>query len=323
MQGLRLAVLFTCCVCLPAQEYRGGVLGRVIDPTGAAVAGAKIRVSNVDTGVAVDTTTNAEGNYQAPFLLPGNYSVTAELSGFKTAERKDVRVPTSTQVRVDLALEIGSSTESVTVTAAAPLLETATPDLGLVMNSTVVANVPLSIYRNAANFVRMAPGVTGASIGTYSSDNQTQVSISGGGGTRGGNEFILDGVPDTVPMSTGSVVMVPSVESVEEIKVNTTMFDASYGHSNGGAVTIVTKGGTNQPHGSLYLFKRWAALNANTWSNNRFGNPKPPVDYHQWGYFVSGPVYIPKIYNGKNRTFFSTSLESDADERDLSETARV
>jgi hypothetical protein len=149
------------------------------------------------------------------------------------------------------------------------------------------------------------------------------MSISGGGATQGSNEVILDGVPDTVPLSSGSVVYVPSVDAVEEVKVNTTMFDASYGHSNGGAVTIVTRGGTNQIHGSAYLFKRWAALNANSWSNDRFGVAKPPINYHQWGYFFSGPVYIPKVYDGRNRTFFSTNLERDADVRDLSEQARV
>jgi hypothetical protein len=186
-----------------------------------------------------------------------------------------------------------------------------------------VANVAVSIYRNAMNFSRLAPGVTGQPAGTYTSDNQQQISISGGGATQGSNEVILDGVPDTVPLSSGSVVYVPSVDAVEEVKVNTTMFDASYGHSNGGAITIVTRGGGNQLHGSAYLFKRWAALNANSWSNDRFGVAKPPINYHQWGYFFSGPVYIPKVYDGRNRTFFSTNLERDADVRDLSEQARV
>jgi len=191
------------------------------------------------------------------------------------------------------------------------------------MNNNVVSNVAVSIYRNAINFARLAPGVSGAPAGTYTSDNQTQISISGGGGTQGNNEIILDGVPDTVPLSAGSVVVVPSVDSIEEVKVNTTMFDASYGHSNGGAINIVTRGGTNQLHGSGYLYKRWADLNANTWQNNRVGNPTPPVDYHQYGYFVSGPVYIPKVYDGRNRTFFSTSFEKDADQRDLFRQARV
>jgi hypothetical protein len=160
-------------------------------------------------------------------------------------------------------------------------------------------------------------------MGTYTSDNQTAVSISGGGAIQGGNEWIIDGVSDTVPLSTGSVVVVPTVDSVEEMKVNTTMFDAAYGHSNGGAITITTKGGSNDLHGTAYLFKRWAALYANTWQNDKNGVAKPPINYHEYGYFLSGPVYIPKVYNGKNRTFFSTSFSSDFDTRDLNELARV
>src|SRR5436190_2552528 len=273
-----------------AQEYRGGVQGRVSDPSGAAVPGAQIQVRNTQTGIAVDATTNGEGNYQVPFLLPGDYAVSAVSKGFRKAERAAVRVSTNSQIAVDFALELGSSMETVTVDAKAPLLETSEADLGQVMDNNYVSNVAISIYRNAVNFARVAPGVTGAPAGTYTSDNQTQFSISGGGGTQGNNEIILDGVPDTIPLSSGSVVVVPSVDSIEELKVNTTMFDASYGHSNGGAVTIVTRGGTNQPHGSIYLFKRWAALNANSWNNNRVGAPKPPLNYHQWGYFFSGPV---------------------------------
>jgi hypothetical protein len=316
-----IALLFT--LALNAQEYRGAINGRVTDPSGATISGAKVQVKNTETGVATDATTNDEGNYQAPFLLPGNYSVTAEHAGFKTASRKDIRVGTGVQVTIDFSLEVGVTTETVNVSGEAPMIETSDSDLGLVMNHNYVANVAVSIYRNAMNFARLAPGVTGQPAGTYTSDNQQQISISGGGATQGSNEVILDGVPDTVPLSSGSVVYVPSVDAVEEVKVNTTMFDASYGHSNGGAVTIVTRGGTNQIHGSAYLFKRWAALNANSWSNDRFGVPKPGLNYHQWGYFFSGPVYIPKVYNGKNRTFFSTNLERDADVRDLSEQARV
>jgi hypothetical protein len=318
---LVIALLFSLALC--AQEYRGAINGRVTDPSGATIAGAIIHVKNTETGVAIDATTNEEGNYQAPFLLPGNYSVTAERAGFKSSVRGDIRVGTGVQVTVDFALEVGAATETVNVSGEAPMIETSDSDLGLVMNHNYVANVAVSIYRNALNFARLAPGVTGQPAGTYTSDNQQQIAISGGGATQGSNEVILDGVPDTVPLSSGSVVYVPSVDAVEEVKVNTTMFDASYGHSNGGAVTIVTRGGTNQLHGSVYLFKRWAALNANSWSNDRFGVAKPPVNYHQWGYFVSGPVYLPKIYNGRNRTFFATNLERDDDVRDLSEQARV
>ncbi|MBV9081544.1 MAG: carboxypeptidase regulatory-like domain-containing protein, partial [Acidobacteriaceae bacterium] len=315
--------IFIYAAAVLAQEYRGTVLGRVTDPSGGVVPGVQITVTNVETGVAVNTTSNSDGNYQAPFLLPGTYTVTADHTGFKKAEQRNVQVPAATNVTVDLTLQIGSSSETVTVKAEAPLVESASADLGQNIPANYIANVPTSFYRNAANFVRLAPGVTGQSQGTYTSDNQTAVSISGGGNIQGGNEWIIDGVPDTVPLSTGSVVLVPTVDSVQEMRVNTTMFDAEYGHSNGGVITIATKSGTNDLHGTAYLFKRWSALNANTWQNDKNGVAKPNVNYHQWGYYLGGPVYIPRLYNGKNKTFFSTWLESDFDVRDLSEEARV
>ena len=305
------------------QENRGSIIGRIIDPSGAAVAGAQVRVTNDQTGGNVDALSNDEGNYNAPFLLPGTYTVTAEHTGFKRIEHRNIQIGIGTAVAVNLTLEVGASTETVTVKAESPLLETAGSDLGQNVPDNYIRDVGASFYRNAANFVRLAPGVTGQSMGTYTSDNQTAVSISGGGGIQGGNEWIIDGVSDTVPLSTGSVVFVPTVDAVEEMKVSTTMFDASYGHSNGGAITITTKGGTNDLHGTAYLFKRWAALYANTWQNDRNGVSKPPINYHEWGYFLSGPVYIPKLYNGKNKTFFSTWLGDDFDTRDLNETARV
>jgi hypothetical protein len=321
---LRVVLIFGfAALSAQAQENRGAILGRATDPSGAVVPNVRIRVTNVETSATLEASTNDEGNYQAPFLLPGTYRLTAEHAGFKEAVQGGIQVQIGASVTVNLSLEMGTSSETVTVNGGAPLLETTGSDLGQSVPSNYVRDVGASFYRNAANFVRLAPGVTGQSMGTYTSDNQTAVSISGGGAIQGGNEWIIDGVSDTVPLSTGSVVLVPTVDSVEEMKVNTTMFDAAYGHSNGGAITITTKGGTNNLHGTAYLFKRWAALYANTWQNDKNGVAKPSVNYHEWGYFLSGPVYIPKVYNGKNKTFFSTWLSSDFDTRDLNELARV
>ena len=197
------------------------------------VPNAKVRVTNLDTGVSSETTTGAAGDYRVPFLLPGTYSVVADHAGFKKAEQPKVQVQTAADVTVNLSLEVGSNTETITVRSGAPLLETASADLGQNVPSNYISDVGASFYRNPANFVRLAPGVTGQSMGTYTSDNQTAVGISGGGNIQGGNEWIIDGVSDTVPLSTGSVVLVPTVDSVHEMKVNTTMFDAEYGHSNG------------------------------------------------------------------------------------------
>lgn len=303
-----------------AQEYRGTISGRVVDPTGAAVTGALIEVVNIATNTSVRAVTNETGNYQVPFLLPGDYLVRVEMRGFKRAERPGIRVSTNEQLVLDFTLELGAATEAVTVTASAPLLNTANADLGQVLDRSYVTMVTVSLTRNAVNMRQLAPGVTGGT-GTYTSDAQGNFSIAGGGGTRGDNEVIVDGIPNT--SSGGIIGFVPSLDAVEEVKVHTTMFDAAYGHSNGGALSITTRGGTNELHGALYFVKRWRALNATGWTNNRLGLPKPAVDYHQLGYTIGGPVYLPKLYNGRNRTFFMTSLEADHDPRQLTRQARV
>ncbi|MBI4876373.1 MAG: TonB-dependent receptor [Acidobacteria bacterium] len=303
-----------------AQEYRGTILGRITDPSGAAVTGTSVEVRNVDTNTTSRVASNEAGNYQVPFLLPGNYAVRVEQAGFKKIERQGIRVSTNEPVTVDFTLELGAATESVTVTAAAPLLNTSNADLGQVLDRSYVGMISVSLSRNVLNIRQLAPGVTG-DTGTYTSSAQANFSIAGGGSGTGKNEIIVDGIPNTT--AGGTIGFVPSVDSVEEVKVHTTMFDAGYGHSNGGAVSIATRGGTNDLHGALYLYKRWRGLYANSWTNNRLGLAKPPVKYQQWGYTVGGPVLIPKLYNGRNRTFFSTSLERDHDPRELTRQARM
>ena len=302
------------------QEFRGTILGRILDPSGAAVVGANVEVMNVDTNTVVRSRSNETGNYQIPFLMPGDYTVRVEIAGFKRMERQGIRVSTSEPVTVDFTLEIGQAAESVTVTAAAPMLNTASADLGQIVDKTYVGMITVSLSRNVMNLRNMAPGVTGGT-GTYTSSAQADFSIAGGGSGTGRNEIIVDGIPNTT--AGGTIGFVPSVDSVEEVKVHTTMFDAALGHSNAGAVTIVTKGGSNDLRGALYLYKRWPGFYANSWTNNRLGLPKPPVQYYQWGYTVGGPVWFPKLFNGRNRTFFSTSLERDRDPRELTRQARV
>jgi hypothetical protein len=305
---------------MAAQEFRGSIRGRITDPSGAAVPGASIEVLNVETNTTVTATSNEVGNYQVPFLLPGNYNLHVRHTGFKTMERQGVRVSLNEQVVLDFSLGLGETTESVTITAAAPLLNTSTAELAQVIPRSLVETMVVSLSRNVINVRQLAPGVTGGT-GTYTSDAQGNFSIAGGGGTRGDNEVVVDGIPNT--SVSGIIGFVPSLDAVEEVNIHTTMFDASYGHSNGGALSITTRGGTNDLHGAVYDYKRWRALNANSWTNNRLGLDKPPVDYGQWGYTVTGPVYLPRLYNGRNRTFFSTSLERDHDARELTRQARV
>ncbi len=319
----RIAIALTILLApAGAQEFRGTILGRITDPSGAPVAGSSIEALNVETGVKIGSKSNESGNYQIPFLVPGNYSVLVEHAGFKRIERSGVRVATNTQVTLDLALELGTASETVNVVASAPLLNTASADLGQVVEKNYLASITVNLTRNVLNTVRLTPGLTGGGA-TVTGNNAGSFSIAGGGSTVGRIEMMIDGIPDTTAHNAGGVVFIPSIDAVEEIKVHTTMFDAQYGHSNGGAINITTRGGTNQLHGSGYLYKRWTDLNANSWTNNTAGLPKPATDYYQFGYFIGGPILIPKIYNGRNRTFFSATFEKDRDSQELTRRART
>jgi hypothetical protein len=320
MSGLWLLTVFVPVLC--AQEFRGRISGTVTDPNGSAIPGARVRVVNVQTGVAQEAAANETGAYQAPFLLPGTYQVTVEAPGMKRAEWRDVAITTSADVKLNVQMELGAIEQSVTVTSEPPMLNLSGADLAQNIDKRYVANVAVALTRNAVAAARLAPGVTGV-IGTYSSNDQANISIAGGGSTDTRNEFTLDGIPNTVPQGGGNVVFVPSLDAVEDVKVHTTMFDASLGHSNGGAVNITTRGGTNELHGTVYIFKRWKALDANSWTNNRLGIEKPPVSYRQWGFTVGGPVVIPRLYKGTNRTFFFFSREEDRSNGSTNRQSRV
>lgn len=318
----KLWVCLGLATALFAQEFRGRISGTVLDPQGVPIPAARIRVVNTETRVAQETRSNDRGNYQAPFLLPGNYRVTIEAPGMKRSEWPDVRVPTSGDIALDVRLELGGVEQTITVTAEPPLLNTSGADLGQVIDRRYVTSVAVALTRNVVAAARLAPGVTGI-VGTNSSNDQANISVSGGGSTNTRNEFTLDGIPNTVPQGGGNIVYVPSLDSVEEVKVHTTMFDASLGHSNGGSINITTRGGTNEFHGTAYLYKRWAALDGNSWVNNRLGLRKPPISYRQFGGTIGGPVLIPKIYNGTNRTFFFVSREEDTLANAVSRQSRV
>ncbi len=320
----RVLVWLLSVAILPAvyaQEYRGTILGRISDSSGAVIPGASVTVTEEATRGVHKVASNAEGNYQAPFLLPGTYTIAVEHPGFKKAVRNSITVSINEKLRLDFVLEVGATSETITVTESAPLLSTSSADLGQVVERRYVDLLPMG-SRNVVNLSRLAPGVTG-DTGSYTSNAQSNFSISGGGSTRGRNEIMVDGIPNTIPRTGGLIVYVPAADAVQEMKVHTTMFDASYGHSNGGAVNITTRSGTNGLHGTLYDYKRWRALNANSWTNNRLGLPRSPVNYNLWGGTVGGPIVVPKLYNGRNRTFFSFAYETDHDDRDLTRQARV
>lgn len=301
------------CLEALAQDYRGALLGRVTDPSGGAIAGAKVTAVNEATNTVAAAATAADGAYLIPFLIPGKYRLEVEASGFQQYSQSGITVSVNSQVRVDVTLQVGALTESVTVTADAPLLETATATMGQVVDRRKAEAMPLNgrmifmLNRLAPGVIWQAPtfGATGTS-GLRPFDNSGGSAWSMNGGRLTSNEFLLDGAPNS---TRGRYNFSPPVDAVEEFKIQTNSFDAQYGRTGGGVVNMTLKSGTNQLRGQLWNFTKYGMWNANNSLNVATGAPKPPQQYNQYGATGSGPLYLPLIYDGRNRTFWMFTWE--------------
>lgn len=288
-----------------AQESRATLVGRVVDPSNAAVAGAKVVATEMNTNARRSATTTESGDYTIPFLAPGPYRVEVEQPGFRKFVREGIILRVQDRLTVDVALEIGAQTESVTVTGAPPLLETSSASTGQVVAGQTIQDLPLN---GRAAFVLMTttPGVTittkdnTVSFMRYSAAGETGgialMSISGAPSAY--NEYLVDGVPIT--SDNNAVDWVPSIEATQEFKLQTNSFDAEFGRFLGGVVNTSLRSGTNDVHGTAFDFIRNSYWN----SKDFFATYKPKFSYNQFGASLGAPAYIPGIYNGKNRTFF-------------------
>ena len=306
-----------------AQESRGSITGRVTDPQNSVVPGAKVTVTNDDTNVSRSTTTNETGYYEVTFLDPGPYQVRVEAQGFKTVDRKAIRLNVGDKLAVDLKLELGTATQSVQVNADAPLLQTASAAQGGVLNSRDMAQLP---YGTMNPFLMQA--MTAGMIFTGSlqpdnnraMDNAAAASYASGGLGSGTNEFLLDGNPIT-GTNGGRAGYVPNSDAVDEMRIETSPYDASLGHTIGAQVSITTKTGANTVHGSgFWQFQqlRWNAtphftrLAYESGLANGSIAPGTPEQasgrLSEPGFTFGGPVYIPKVINGKNKLFFFISF---------------
>ena len=290
-----------------SQEFRGSISGRVTDSTGAAARDAKVTITNIATKVSENTTTDDAGNYSVLYLTPGQYQIGVEASGFKKLERSGIELRIGDRLAVDLQLELGTMLQEVHVTAATPLLQTAEASAGQIIDQRRIEDLPLP---DGDPFVlaRISGGLafTGNLLFARPFDNGGVSSIRASG-APGGSEFTLDGAPD---MASGlRVGFVPPSDAVQEFKVITANFDAQQGHTAGAVVNVITKGGTDSFHGSAYEFDRNDALSANDFFSNRLGQPKQPLRYNRWGGTLGGPVFLPKLYNGRQKTFFFFAYE--------------
>lgn len=297
----RLVFLLTLAVSAWAQLNRGSITGSVTDPSGAAVAGAKVLARNEGTNGVTDTVANESGQYNFPNLPTGLYTITVESSNFKKAERKAVELGVSQVARVDVTLEVGSVAETVTVAAEVSRVQTDSPEVGTSLNNDQMKDLPLSIAgaRLVENFAyAVTPGVSGNS---WTSNINGSTSFS--------KETLLDGATVTTYLSGHFGESSVSMEALQEFRIQTSGMSAEYGRAQAGVFNYVMKSGTNDIHGSAYGMLRNEALNANTFANNARGIRRAPDRHHNYAFSFGSPITIPKIYNGRNKTFFYSSYE--------------
>src|SRR3954470_17213193 len=302
---LCIALLAMFASSATAQEFRATVKGQVVDSSQAALPGATITVRNQETGEVGTATSNSEGNYTVPFLRPGVYSVTVEMEGFQKYTRTDMRLEVSQVAVINAQLGVGGLAESVNVSAEAPLLETSNANRGTVIDQARIAELPLQ-SRSPMALATLVAGVNYNAQAVYLRpfDNGALADWSMNGGQNRNNEFLLDGAPNNANQGGNNIAYVPPAEAVQEFKVATNSYDAQYGRTAGGVVNMSLKSGTNTLHGVGYEFYRRKWLDANSFLLNAASKPKVDHYLDQYGFSVDGPVQIPGLYHGRNKTFF-------------------
>ncbi len=298
---------------LHAQDTHATINGRVTDASGAIVPNATVRVQNTGTGTVVSAKTNGSGIYNVPFLTPGVYVVTAEMQGFKKSERPDIELRVNDAVDVDFHMEIGSFTESVTVSAAPPVLDTESASQGAVVDTRRIQDLPLQAG-NPAELALFTPGVVNSTNlrARKTSFNSASSQFVTDGNQLYSNEFTIDGVPDTFASNgTPLVAFQPPQFAVSEFRVQTAGYDAAVGHATGSVINLVTNSGTNTFHGEAHDFFSNSYLDAPTFFQERAGLRKPEYQDNRYGASIGGPVLIPHVYKGTNKTFFFYAWEAN------------
>ncbi len=282
-------------------QSNGSVHGIVKDPSGAVVPSASVTLINTATQQKTDTLTNRSGAYAFAFVPAGLYTLTVHHAGFTGFVCDQVPVDVAAVVVADVSLQVGAQTETVTVTGAPEELQTATSDLGHVVDNTMMNAIPLS-SRNFTQILALSPGIT-ANVIDAGALVRNSVNISANGGRPWDNHVVMNGMNADNPISQGfddapdkTGVPVPSPDAIEEFKIQTGLYDAEYGKEGGGTVNIVTKSGTNQFHGTAFEFFRNTALDANSFFQNASGQPKPIFRQNQYGGTIGGPIVRDKLF---------------------------
>jgi outer membrane receptor protein involved in Fe transport len=319
--ALLLSLVLVLCLPMSAQQATADIFGTVKDPTGAVIPGAAITVTNTDRGIVVRTLkTDASGNFSAPVLPVGHYSVTAEAAGFKTVAEKNITLSFNDKRTVTLTLPVGATGETVSVEANPIQVEQQTAAAGALINGNQIRGLSLP-NRYYISLMTLVPGVTTSGgdqpyVGAFMPSGAANViTLSVNGGRTSQNNFMVDGADNVDRGAALTLLTFPSVDAIAEFKMVKGSYDAEFGRNGAGQINVVTRGGTNTFHGGAYEFWRNDLLNANSWINKRYADPtkyiaRPPLRYNNFGWTLGGPVYIPGVYNTKkDKTFFFFSQE--------------
>jgi hypothetical protein len=298
---------FTLLVGLASVAFgqsSGAIGGTILDQSGAAVPKADITVNNTATNVANHVTSLSDGKYLVSNLVPGEYEIAVEAPGFKRNVNSNIEVHVGDNLTVNVSLQVGAAQETVSVTDSAPLLRTEDSQTGEVVDNNFISNMP-QLNRNPFALLTLSGDVTGTTTTNGSGQNSIQIN----GGRTSSVDYYIDGGVVNSGQSNSLTNQQPSMDAVAEFKVVTSGISAEFGRISGGYVTLVTKSGTNAFHGSLYEYMYNDMFNANSWAQNSIGAPKAHFRQNDYGFTLGGPVRIPKIYNGKNKTFFFVDNE--------------
>ena len=291
------------------QNYQGNLRGIVTDEQGGAVPNVKVTMTDQATNNERSTLTTASGEYVFSSIQPATYSIVAEAPSFKKYLRRDIIVATQATITADVRLEVGTQTQTVEVNEETPVIDTADASNGQVLDSQKMTDLP-NLGRNPFLLAKLSTNVVPVGDPRFNrfQDQSGSSQISIAGGPVRGNNYLIDGVPITD--SVNRAVIIPSIEGTQEMKLQENTYDATMGRTGGGVFNTLLKSGTNQVHGSALGYTRQTDWVANDFFSNAAGRPKQDTPFYNWGASFGGPVYIPKLYDGRNKTFFYLTTES-------------
>lgn len=292
------------------QATTARLVGSISDPSGAVIPRATVTLTSTQKAISRSQLTDRSGDYSFPLLEPSSYTLTVTVKGFKTFAQSGISLDAGQSARQDVTLSVGSEAEKVEVTSQAPLLNADNANISADINSRQIVQLPLNLrniislatLNSSVNNTSQSQVLNGGSGSTNGNADQDISFLNFGGGFFGTTAFLLDGIWDTAP-DWGGVIYVPSVDSVEEFRVQNNSFTAQYGWSTGNVINVVTKSGTSKFHGSAYEFYRNSAMDANLYFANYNGQPKPSFTRNQAGIAAGGPLYIPGLYEQRDKSF--------------------